>query len=525
MLTRKRIILTVLFSALAVRMIFAAAFFQSFFASYHLIPGLDMQTLLRFSEWHTGNEIPPFFTFHRLWIFLVWFFNGKTHCPEAIYLIQTLLGSIGTLAAADLVLKFSRNRIAALISGIGMALYLPLLVYEFSILQETFMVNFALIFFWTAHYALRKRFSLRSSAIFAISAFAALAGRPAAVIFCGTIFIYCGIKLFKRKILKKIIPAAAMLFILLGGSALFNWHFFGVPTPFYMVMDYTVEYNTGIKAGTDGNRTFSAVFESGKNACMRLPQLFKTGELPENQNIYFWCEKIPQFNLLISPGLLIPCAVAGIMVLLLTGAWKSRYGLLLIPIVTLALPLCAREVIGRYRLMLVPYFFMLAACGAVVFSRLKSPRKRALALFGAGIGALFSLHNGGVPEKIRLSDYAASAIAAAQTPDADPETVIAEHLIYWEKSNCSSQAAFDMLMDQLLRFKQTELLRQIAIPALDNGKIVPDTIFYFAAWSYALENQPQKVWENLCKIRKLPPDKRQKAIMLLNDTKKILNNR
>ena len=175
--------------------------------------------------------------------------------------------------------------------------------------------------------------------------------------------------------------------------------------------------------------------------------------------------------------------------------------------------------------MLVPYFFMLAACGAVVFSRLKSPRKRVLALFGAGIGALFSLHNGGVPEKIRLSDYAASAIAAAQTPDADPETVIAEHLIYWEKSNYSSQAAFDMLMEQLLRFKQTELLRQIAIPALDNGKIVPDTIFYFAAWSYALENQPQKVWENLCKIRKLPPDKQQKAIMLLNDTKKILNNR
>lgn len=523
MLTRKKILLTVILAALTVRSFFAIVFSQSFFASYHLVSGLDMQTLLHFSEWQTNCTVPPFFTFHRVWLFLVWFINGKSHCVWLTFIIQSLLGTIGCAAAADLVLKFTRQRLAALICGIAMALYLPLLIYEFSILQETFMVNFALIFFWSTHYALRERFALKSSLFLAVSAFAALAGRPAALFFIGAMLIYCGIKLFKRNILKKIIPASITLAILLGGATLFNHHYFGAATPFYMVLDYTVEYNTGLKAGTKENSTFNAFCVSGKKAIMRLPKLFKTGELPENQNIYFWCKKIPQFHLLISPGLLIPCAVAGIMIFLLTGAWKSRYGLLLIPIVTLALPLCAREVIGRYRLMLIPYFFMISACAAVVFIRLKAPKKRALALFGAGCGALFSLHNGEVPERIRLSDYAASAIAAAQTPDMAKEEIILEHMIYWEKSRFSSPAAFDMLMDQLLRFNETRLLRQIATEALLNKKISNDTIFYFCAWSYALENDPQKVWENLCKIKKLPPEKQQKAIILLNDTKKMLN--
>ena len=211
------------------------------------------------------------------------------------------------------------------------------------------------------------------------------------------------------------------------------------------------------------------------------------------------------------------------MVILLTGAWKSRYGILLIPIATLALPLCAREVIGRYRLMLVPYFFIISACAVVIFIRLQAPKKRALALFGAGCGAFFSLHNGDVPEKIRLADYGTYAIAAAQSPDASSEKVIEEHLIYWKKSNCSSPAAFDMLMDQLLRFKETELLRQIASDTSERKKISADTIYYYCAWSCALENNPQQVCENLCKIKKLPADKQQKAIILLNETKKMLN--
>lgn len=523
MLTRKKILLIVLFAALAVRAVFAVAFANSFFASYHLVPGLDMQTLLRFSEWQEGGEYAPFFTFHRVWLYLVWLAGGKNHILWATYLIQTLLGCAGIVALTDSVLKLTRKRLAALICGIAASLYLPLLVYEFSILQETFMVNFALIFFWSALNALRKRFSIGSSANFAVSAFAALAGRPTALFFCSAICLYCAWKMQKRHLLKKFLPAAAGIAVLLFGATLFNWHFFRTPTPFYMVMGYSVEYNTGIKAGTEENSRLSAWMQSGKKALMRTPQLFKAGELPENQNIYFWCEKIPQFNFLISPGLLIPFAAAGIMVLLLSGAWKSRYGLLLIPIITMALPLCVREVIGRYRLMLVPYFFMISACAVVIFLRLKTPQKRGIALFGAGAGAFFAIWNSDVPERIRQSDYCSYAIAAAQTPDTDPEVIFEEHMTYLEKSR--SQVAFNMLMDQLLKYRATEQLRAITAKEEKIGRFDPDEIYYFNAWSYALDNQPYKVWENLCKIKnKLPPDKHQKALMLSNDTRRILNN-
>ncbi len=524
MLTRKKIIFTTFFTAIAVRALFAVSFANSFFASYHLVPGLDMETLLRFSQWQPGGEIPPFFTFHRLWLFLVWLINGKTHCVWATFILQTLLGAAGIAALTDSVLKLSRCRKAALVTGIAAGIYLPLMVYEFSILQETFMVNFALIFFWASLNILHKRFSLSAGIIFAVSAFAALAGRPAAVIFAAVMLICCAYHAHKRKMLKKFIPSVALLFFLLGGAAFFNYLSFGAPTPFYMVLDYTVEYNTSVTPGAEKSSELDGLLLSAKNAFTRLPKLIKTGELPENQNIYFWCEKIPSFHFLLSPGLLIPCAAAGIMIILLTGRWKTRYGLLLIPILTMALPLCAREVIGRYRLMLVPYFFMAAACGAVIYLRLKAPKQRALALCGAGFGALFAIWHGDVPEKIRLADCGAYAIAAARTPGAAPEKVINEHLLYWEMSRFRSPVAFNMLMDQLLRFRKTAELRAVAVQALNSSAIDPDEVYYFAAWSYALENQPQKVWENLVKIKKLSPEKQQNAIMLLNDTKKMLNN-
>ena len=156
---------------------------------------------------------------------------------------------------------------------------------------------------------------------------------------------------------------------------------------------------------------------------MRLPQLFKTGELPENQNIYFWCEKIPQFNLLISPGLLIPCAVAGIMVLLLTGAWKKRYGLLLIPIVTLALPLCAREVIGRYRLMLTPYFTVICVCGFYELKKITAPKRNILLIAALVAGGMtFFIHTD--LKKIRPEDHHAWAEALIRTPGTEKKEIL-----------------------------------------------------------------------------------------------------
>ena len=55
MLTRKNILLATFGAAIAVRAAFAVIFSSSLFRYYHHVPGLDMQTLLRFSEWQSGS--------------------------------------------------------------------------------------------------------------------------------------------------------------------------------------------------------------------------------------------------------------------------------------------------------------------------------------------------------------------------------------------------------------------------------------------------------------------------------------
>ena len=527
MLTRKKILLSVSVTALVIRIAFAVIFSGSFFASYHLVPGLDMQTLLRFSEWAPGNDHLPFFTFHRVLLYLIWIINGQNHCVWAAFVIQSLLGVAGTAAVADITLRLCRNRKAALIAGIASAAYLPLLVYEFSILQETFMVNFALLTFWSMFHALKRRFDTFPSLLFSVVMFAALAGRPAAVFMGAAIWIFVIYKMFKRKLLKKLLLPVAVLLILLAGASIFNKHFFGWFSPFYRVMPYTVAYNTGTTDGVSAVST-ADVWHSAVNAARRVPTLFKYGELPENQNIYFWCEKIPLLILLISPGILIPCAVAGIVVLLLSGAWKKRYGLLLIPVVMLALPLCAREAIGRYRLMLVPYFFMIAACAAVIYCRMRYGKRKILVVTGALAGFCFSVYDGDVPERIRASDYHAYALAMENTSGTDKEEILKEYFRYWERSDFRGSRAFRVMMDKALQFGNIPVALAVAGQAEISGSISPDLINYYRAWCFALSNMPEKVEEHLRAIknvRSLPPDACKNAFMLRDKTAEILKRR
>ena len=520
-LTRKNILITVAVCALAVRLIFAWFFSSSYFAGYHRVPGLDMQTLLRFSEWNTGKDTTPFFTFHRLLIYLDWIIGGRNHHVWLIFAVQNLTGILGTLCIADTIRKLSGNRIAALAGGIAAGLYLPFMVYEFSILQECFMVNFALFAFWGMLNALHKRFSPASSLIFAAGCFAASAGRPAAVFFIGAMLLFCGYKM--RRKLKKTVPFAAVLAGFFLFAMIFNRITGGNFSPFYNVMPYTLEYN----ADPATPQKQSTVFQAAKNAASRVPTLFKYGELPENQNIYFWCEKIPVFHLLIAPGLLIPLAAAGIMVILFSGAWKKRYGLLLLPVITLALPLCAREAIGRYRLMLVPYFFMISGCAAVIFLKLKAPRQRGIILFGAGAGAFFSIYQGDVPMRIRQSDYSAYAIAMEHTPGAYPTAVVDAYYDYWQAHNFRSEYAYRMIMDKSLKYKAFETAATASSQALANG-INPDLIRYYLAWSFALQENPQEVYNMLSGIRNpasLPEELRPAAVKLWNDTIRIMRMR
>jgi hypothetical protein len=377
--------------------------------------------------------------------------------------------------------------------------------------------------FWAVINALHKRFDRRSSILLTISAFAALAGRPTGVFFIAAMFIIAGYRMFKRKQFRKTVPCAVSLLILLLAAAAFN-KIYGMPfSPFYNVMPYTLEYN----AAPDSPEP-ATVMQACRNALSRVPTLFKHGELPENQNIYFWGEKHIFFSLLFHPVVLIPLAVGGILLLLAAKAWKKQYFWLFIPLLTLALPLCAREAIGRYRLMLVPYFIIIAACAAAVFIRLRSGKQRLIAAVAAVAGIAFSLIGGDVPQRIRPSDHSAYAMAAENTPGTPPEQILDLYMLYWQYENHSSIRAYSMMMDKALQYRNIELAFIVSAQAVQAGKIPQDRIHYYLAWCFAMQENPDGVYQQLQLIKNLkalPPDMQQKALMLWNDTTRILNNR
>ncbi len=531
MLTRKKILLYVAGSALLIRMIFALSFHNSFFESYHLVPGLDMQTLLRYSEWTGDDPYQPFFTFHRLVIFLCYLCNGQTHAVWAIFVIQAAVGIAGCVCLTDIILKLTGKRKLALISGIAAAAYLPTLVYEFSILKETFAVNFALFTFWCMLNALKKRFNWSSSLLFGFAAFAAIEGRLAVLPYLGILAIYSMYKMYKRKHFCRIFRAAAIPAFLLLAASVFNkvngWQF----SPFFNILGYTLEYNSSAAENVPDTPApatpDSGILTTVKQAASRVPTLFKYGELPENQNIYFWCKKLPELNYYPAPGLLIPIATAGIMLLLVSGAWKKRYGLLLLPIVTMVLPLCARDPIGRYRLMLVPCFFIIAACAAVIFIRQKNAKKRAVFLIAAAIGAFFSIHNGDVPQRIRPHDYSAWAMAMENTPGTPDEDILEAYYDHWQAYNFRSELAFCMLVDKCLEKKRIDLAGGVIKKAWEDGSVNPDYLHYYMAWCFALMEDPQNVFAHLVHVlhpEDLTPEMYQKYTMLLDDTNRILTN-
>ena len=161
MLSKKHIFCVAGITSAAIRLVFYALFAGTMFRYYHMVNGLDMQTLLRFSEWGGANQVvPPFFTLHRITLFLLWKLNGGVHPIDLIFLLQTAVGIAGALAVTDITLMLSGKRKAALVAGIISALYLPFLVYEFSILQETFTVNTLLFAIWALLKTRTKRFAI-----------------------------------------------------------------------------------------------------------------------------------------------------------------------------------------------------------------------------------------------------------------------------------------------------------------------------------------------------------------------------
>ena len=379
LLTRRRILGITAAAAVAVRLLFLLEWVDSPYRCFHRVPGLDMETLLRMSEWGGGANFPPIFTFHRVLIHLIWRFHGFRHSVEALFAVQSLLGVAAAVLVADLALTLYRKRGAALVVGLVAASYVPFLFYEFAVLQESSTLFLVLAAFWLLLKARRRAFAPRRSlAAGAALAFASL-GRPVVLLFALAALPWGAVWLRRKKLPpRRLAPLAAGLALVFGLAALFNGIANGDPSPFFKVMPHALSAEAGNVARTEA----APSPESGWNAlaerdligvlCYLLPL-----EFPENLNCTYLCRKFSVTDYLPGLRLVMLFALPGLFLLFNSGEWRRRPGWLLLPLVTLILPLAARGPIERYRLIMIPYFML----AIPMFFQLK--HRRVLRLTGA----------------------------------------------------------------------------------------------------------------------------------------------
>lgn len=404
---RKKILCIVAAAGVLVKLAEFLAWRGSTFRFYNFVRGLDMETLLRFGEWGTpGNGF--FLTPHRLLVAAWWSLNGHSHHVPGIVAVQALFGIAGAVLCADLALKlFRRDRIAALACGLFHLLYGPFFIYEFSVLQEAVSLNLILLAFHAAVSARSRRTFVWAGVALGLC----VVGRPTALLFAP---LMLGFMAYRERVTrrrpwrtaaKRLLPALGGTLAVLCLVSVANRSFGGNWNCFFNVMPYSLEFN----AGAGGNSAAGHPYlRMAANAVERAPRMFMPTEVPENLNYCFLCRQMPFLNALPGPGILLPLAVAG-MLLLLTKPRRPA-ALVLLPVITLILPLCVREPIGRYRLTLIPYF-ILGAGYWLHFARGKPVKFNAIVAVGIA-GACFALL---IPtyrsDLLRSDDFLACAIA------------------------------------------------------------------------------------------------------------------
>ena len=318
-------------AALAVRAVLFIGWLSSPLRNFHLVPGLDMQSLLRYGAWDTG-AVRPLFSLHRVLIASIRLCCGAEHLVETLAVIQLLCGTATAVLTAYAAFRLWGRRRAALAAGLIAAFYAPAAMYELSMLQETLQ-----LFAFTASLAgiLRARkhgFSLS----YALTAGALLGlascGRPTALLWVFAALAWCGYAAWRRGRLRRVGAVAGGVLAVWVLVSAFNWHFSEYYGPFFNVFGYSATVNAAAPAADQAvaaapapavnSSPVAVLFRIGVNALSRLPNVFLAHEIPDNLNYYFIRDYFPELKLLIGPGLLVPFALAGMVLaggLLLAG--------------------------------------------------------------------------------------------------------------------------------------------------------------------------------------------------------------
>lgn len=365
---------TVLAAALLVRIPLFLFWLDSPIRYYSHVGGLDMKTLLILgTAFFHGNSMP--FAVYKLIIAAVLFFAPNAHLPTVLIPIQLAAGCVTGIMTAWICLKLTGKRWAAVAAGCMAALYAPALIYESITLRESIFAFVSCLALATLLWVRRRRYP-----VWGLLLLGSIICWPMLVRFSALLWTCFGLgwslcylwhkyhacrKAFLRKSAYLCLGAA----ITLGSVSLFNKlvaDSFLLPAT--VNVDYIVELgkirnpqSVNLPAQEDDSSALKTGWTGyAANLGIKLTKIFKQYEIPNNVNYYFMRDKLWPCSVLPGPGLLIPFAVCGIILLLLRRRFMKKEGILLLYVIAFAIPMSVFVPLGRYRLILYPVFCIAA---------------------------------------------------------------------------------------------------------------------------------------------------------------------
>jgi len=436
------VFLPVALAAVAIRGWMFYSYWHSALPAYSQVVGLDMAGLINIGRFLYRGAVS--FNFHAALTGTMVHFFGLQTGIHLIILTQMLGGVIMSLAVTYVALYWLKRRWVAVLAGVLAAAYTPELLYEAVTLKESTALMLGALALAAAVWMYRCRFSSWSLVFGGMvtiwPGWVRFTGLLWFVALCGWLALVERRRWSGRLRLKKLslFGSGALLWVLLliGFNTLIGagwWPF--------MFDRYNLRLSWAISSKSNMNslnidavpdsspvdhgdqfvaqpKKWLTVSDRVLRAVHYAPQIFQPYEWCDNINYYYFRDRMNVLSWLLRPTVLLPLAVTGFLLMLLTGRWRRRReGLILLYAAVFALPLACWVPVGRYRVVLLPALCLAAAwligwCWSVWRQRRRPGRHPGWRL-AAAVGLLALVTVWGWPSDVRLraSDFIADGKA------------------------------------------------------------------------------------------------------------------
>lgn len=371
--------------ATVIRAVLFWTYTHSSLSCYSRVVGLDMETLMRLGKFFTEGGVT--FNFHAGLTGLLQLCGLG---PSWVVAAQMVGGVVTSLAVAYTALHLFGRRLPALICGLLAASYSPALMYEAVTLKESIGLLLATLALAVVIRIHRHHYSCSSLMVAGIVCMWPAWVRFSGLTWFGAVFLWLiwinRRHLTSRKMIRVLACFCCGAMMWSAGLSVLNFCISRQAWPF-MIQPYALELAWAIAAKRDMNslnagagvRITPQDYEAGtmirpkevirwSDRIVRAGNYFlmtlKPFEICNNINYYFMRDRFFPLGWLPGPLLLIPAALTGFLLMLLSVRWwRRREALIFWYIASYALPLAFWVPLSRYRLVLLPAFCMGAVWG------------------------------------------------------------------------------------------------------------------------------------------------------------------